>query len=508
MPTEISYHIADFKVDDEIKILELGNAFYGSNLSERAQHGVDNKAAMLKHAAQFGPIELIFPELRSFRHSRIRWETSDWELPQYLRTMPIPTNPKQIHFVDDCFMEPVMECIQEKHDAYLEQGKNSQLVFDGAIDTFYLCDRNKRIFNTLLDLNGLKPIQPETWFYQLDSAEPFIPPSNIPFFIVKPMQESLGKGVMLVANKELPALLEALKTGANYAKDVGDIDYYARSKNRGILIQQFCPGKLIQHNGKLFRPTARAVFAVVREGNQTYIDILDIFWKLPKTAVQSETPIPEQSVSYSGNSNQVISQISVEKSTYQAIESALREKLMALSTAIYNYDIKSYLFKLDEKKQHDEIRYYLDNYGHVRVRRLDQEFVKLILAIDENKAKRFLVEQAKHFALPWHLEFKNLFLKKWIQDNLAELDPELLMNLREFFSKSKEALAGSGRADEEEVLKEYTSFIEQIDALLALKEKKQEAQAPSFKQSSTQTFFKDGKAELSDKTLTLDVTYS
>ncbi|ARH00867.1 hypothetical protein [Legionella micdadei] len=99
-------------------------------------------------------------------------------------------------------------------------------------------------------------------------------------------------------------------------------------------------------------------------------------------------------------------------------------------------------------------------------------------------------------------------MKKWIQDNLAELDPELLMNLREFFSKSKEALAGSGRADEEEVLKEYTSFIEQIDALLALKEKKQEAQAPSFKQSSTQTFFKDGKAELSDKTLTLDVTYS
>ncbi|KTD26301.1 MULTISPECIES: hypothetical protein [Legionella] len=503
MPTEISYHIADFKVDEEIKILELGNAYYGSNLSERARHGFDNKATMLKHAAQYGPIELTLPETRSFRHARYRWDDdNNWELPQYLKEIPTPSNPKQIHLVDDCFTHTIMDCIQETHDAFLEQGKDSHLVFDGAIDTFYLCDRNKRIFNKLLDLNGLKHIQPETWFYQLDSATPFIPPAHISYFIIKPMQESLGKGVMLVANADLPALLKALKTGTKYVKDVGDIDYYEQSKNKDILIQQFCPGKVIHHNGKPYRPTARAVFAVVRDGDQTRVDILDIFWKLPQKSVQSECATPGESVSYSGNSTEVVSQISLEKSDYQAVEGALKEKLMALSTAIYHDDIKSYLFKLNETKQLDEIRYYLDNYGHVRVRRLDQELVTLMRSVDDNKAKRFLVEQAKSFALPWHLEFKNLFLKKWIQDNLAQLGLVLLNDLREFFEKNKASLDGSTRKDKEEIIQESTFFIEQIDALLTRKE------ISSLKESPTQTFFKEGSNGKAEEIPTGNLSYS
>jgi hypothetical protein len=486
MPTELSYHIADFKIGDnnEIKILELGNAFYGSNLLER-NATFNNHEAMLKHAAQYGSLEIKFPVFRSFSHSMKNDTIS--EISVSLRKFynaSTPVNPKIYLIKDSALMLTAgVEFIQEQHDEFLEKG-NTDILFDGAIDTFYLCDRNKRILNKILQLNELEHYQPETWFYELASSEDFVPPSNIPFFIIKPMNESLGKGVLLVANEDLLALLKALKMGSDFLKQVGDIGYYRTESKGKVLIQRFYPGKTIVHQGQSYFPTARAVFAVVKQNDDLVADIIDIFWKLPIHSIQSDLPTASESVSYSGDLSSVQSQISLETDDYELVKKELKEKLAVLSRAIYRYDVKSYLFKLYETEQFSEIKYYLDHCATQRVRALDQELISLILAVDEKKAKAFLVTQAKYFAFPWHLNFKNICLKTWIEENLTQLEPSLLIDLQEFFNHNKKTIAAAPRNDRQEVMEYCDVFLTNISKALANPSK-----IKCYKQYEEQTFF-------------------
>lgn len=507
MPLEISYHIVDFKVDDNIKILELGNAFYGSNLSERSAV-FNNNEAMLKHAALYGTVKIKTPVYRSFRHFSANSEM-DSEPYAFLKEQTGPSSP-EIIVVDDALLmlSAGMEYIQELHDAFMAEGSNDRIVFDGTIDTFYLCDRNKRIFNKILELNNLQQFQPETWCYDPGSPEPFIPPVDIPYFVIKPMKESMGKGVMLVANQDVLPLLEALKTGSEFPQKVGDRDYYLRSQNKQVLIQRFYPGKLLEYNSLFYRPTARAVFAVVKKDDALSVDILDIFWNLPEKPAYDRIPAASDSISYGGHSSEVRSQVSLEKNDYEQMEKVLKEKLLAVSSSIYNQDIKGYLLKLQETKQLDEISYYLDIYSHVRVARLDEEFISLILSVDEKKARAFLVGQAMDFALPWHLNYKNICLKTWVEVNLAQLEPRLLKDLLDFFKNNKQTITGSGTKDKEIIIREYDFFINRIIDILAAVEKVQEIRVENtgFKQNATQTFFKK-PAEVTKAIVTTDLTY-
>lgn len=495
MLEEISYHIVDFKVQDEnLILLELGNALYGSNLSERNQT-FNNTKAMLKHAAHLGTLNQTNPVSRSLKHSKTNMDY-DYEMPSFLKKIKSPESPV-IFLIDDASFtsDPLHEYIQELHDELKEKGATTKVVFDGTIDSFYLCDRNKRIFRELLLLNGLQDFLPETWYFDPEIENTFEPPADIPFFIIKPMNESLGKGVMLVPSENIQALLQALKTNSRFSASVGDIDHYYGKKDKKVLIQRFYPGNAIQYLGKTYCPTGRAVFAVVKKEDSLAVDILDIFWKLPLTPLLNNIPAKDSSVSYAGRDSKIKSKISLEASTYNKIKLALKEKLTTMSVAIYRFDIKSYLSKLYETEKINEINYYLDNYSHVRVQRLDEELINLILSVDKERANTFLVQQSKRFAFPWHLKFINACLKKWVMNNLTELSHGLLSDLLTFFKEQKNVLEDSPWNDKEEKIEEYTIFIEKIESILSQKPKPDNF---NYQFNNNDVFFKNKAVETAD----------
>lgn len=480
MLTHLSYHILDFKVEEIIHPqtaelteriigLELGDAFYGSNLRGRKET-FDNHRAMLRHAAQHGRLHLDHPVYRNFKHSMANSERGLKNLPDYLNTIQSPE--KCVHFITDVQqMETAgFECIQERQAQFRETNA-PDVVFGGAIDSFFVCNNNKQVLNTLLTLQAHPHLQPETWFYEIDQEEPFSPPANIPFFIIKPSNESLGEGVLLVPNHELLSTLQALKNREPLASHLGNTDYYQHHPEVKLLIQRFYPGKTVSHDKKNYRPTGRAVFAVVRHKDEISVEILDIFWKLPSNAIQSDMPAARESISYckpssfNAQAQAVVGQISLSNEEYPAVKNALQDYLLALSQCLYGMDLHDYVQTLYEAKKFNEISYYLKHCSRTRVQRLDQAFIDIILEANKEAAHFFLVEQAKTYALAWHLNHKNTFLAKWLQDNLKQLGPDLLADLKQFLTTSAGSMQEAPILNKQEIAEHYQCLLSTIHSL-------------------------------------------
>lgn len=437
--TQLSYHICDFIVTDtgQIILLELGNAIHLSNFEGRRTHnGVHVEKEILKHARTKAFITERWPVLRSQLHMRAiqryfadddcaRLNGGDKSSKEQMELVS-PSTRHHYH----------LELTQELRakNAFL---KNNLMVLDGAVDMLFVCDRNKRLLHSFLSLNNLQKYQPRTWYYNTQSFEPFNVPPGISYFVIKESNGSLAEGTFLCPVKDILTVLNAIKLKSpklapGYEPIV--LHYCAEDGYANVIIQEFCPGRKIDG----YQATARAVFAVYKTGASHNLvvkaEIIDMFWQLALKPAVSAEPVYEEYISAKGYqqpkhncwpSMSVLDHSNIEKQLLPILEEIA-------NTAYRKMDIKEYLLTLYRNNRMEDLDYYLSFYPHIRIDRLNETLCNLLISVESGKL--FLLEQAQYYALPFHLNFPQRDLRKWLVHNIEvyQETPALLYNLLSF----------------------------------------------------------------------------
>ncbi len=475
---EVSYHICDFieTSDGKIYLLEFGNAITNSNFKVRdALNKVDTLAKILSHVSSSEGLNLG-PILYETHSKRVLKNYAEMDN-DYPGEVVNTEKPHTIVINGGLYETP--EYIQEQFAAKKEGlnfFKPQGLLLDAAPDMVFICDMNKRILNKVLELGNVSFLQPKTWVF--DGSKDELPsiPTDLQYLIIKPDNSSRAEGLLLVQRKDLDKILLAIKTRnprvLSYDQQIlyaKYLEYYSMSNNHRntILIQEFCPGRLVSEKDHKFRVTGRAVFAVVKENNALKICMVDLFWQFPLEPMANDSKLartncisdyPDELHELSRNP-QFNCCPSVTTEDRAVLEPKLVKALHQAFTCVYQFDVKQYLQQLVDTKQESEIRFFLSYCGHFRVNRLDKEFIELIFKVDGSLAKTFLLEQAKRYTLAHHIRFPQKILNQWLKDNISLLNPEERLDLKKFFDNQIESMR-------EHVNQEYMQYVTEFLGLI------------------------------------------
>ena len=122
-------------------------------------------------------------------------------------------------------------------------------------------------------------------------------------FVIKPLGEFKGRGVIIVDADKLDQTLRIIlhnKKGQwrSVDKYIDELYNYwhhvIRSNNSHFLVEEYCPSKTIELEGKLYDPTMRVVFALQYSEGTMHVTYFDAFWKFPTRALSDEVSLTEK----------------------------------------------------------------------------------------------------------------------------------------------------------------------------------------------------------------------
>jgi hypothetical protein len=447
--TQLSYHICDFLQDDNgrLYILEFGDAYYNSSFNGRLQFSkIDTRNKLIpEHIATLGKIKHKFESMRSMRHAMklMRYYEDD----DFSQEEAPVINQQEIHIIigtDDGY---TMKDIQESyaHNKTQTSLTPPAIILSGSNDMMFLINRDKRILNTMLSLNGLNTLQPRSWNFDCKPDVVFVAADDVTHFVIKPTDRTLSEGILVVAREDLTLVLNAIThqdisqfTPAQLELYKEGIIFYAKAMHKNLLIQELHLGKTVTFDhgaGPVAHHTAvRAVFAVIQEDEKLNVEIVDIFWQLAMAPAN-----PQQLTNAS-----VISTKARQKPTFncwpsldaadkESIESKLLPMLKNIMQTANTMDVRSYVLTLAQQNKTADIEYFLKYYGRIRVNRLDQEYIDAISKINLPLAQQYLLEQVQDYLLGHHLQFvQDKVLEQWLVSAVPTFSPELITQLREF----------------------------------------------------------------------------
>jgi len=172
------------------------------------------------------------------------------------------------------------------------------LVIDGRANTVDLYAGDKFLTNTLFegDLARYRPgwkMFPKQ--YRRDLADSIRRDMPAQRYVIKPLEASRGRGVLVVESDALDDVLKKILTRDNAAEKArvkmeefrivdGEDDpyeYWVIDKNPVFLIETCEASKPVRANGEQYDGTMRMVFTLTRNKGDTSIDFIDAYWKLP-----------------------------------------------------------------------------------------------------------------------------------------------------------------------------------------------------------------------------------
>jgi hypothetical protein len=125
---------------------------------------------------------------------------------------------------------------------------------------------------------------------------------NIPaqYYVIKPVNSSMGKGIVMVEKNNLAHTLSIIcrKNKDLPTTNEPTLEYWKHDKSSMFLVEEFVPSKPIYANDKWYDPTMRIAFIVSEDGNGTDMAFLDAYWKLPAKALTEEGTLTEKHKSH------------------------------------------------------------------------------------------------------------------------------------------------------------------------------------------------------------------
>ncbi|MFA6263248.1 MAG: hypothetical protein WCW33_02030 [Candidatus Babeliales bacterium] len=135
------------------------------------------------------------------------------------------------------------------------------------------------------ELEGYKPryrIFPKEYSFTVALEILHILNSN--HIVLKPVNASLGSGIVMVEPQELDHALRIICRKEDGAKDQGDqtsFAYWAQDHEKFFIVEEFVASKKIFVDHKPYDPTMRVAFVLCNNAGTPSINFLDAYWKLP-----------------------------------------------------------------------------------------------------------------------------------------------------------------------------------------------------------------------------------
>jgi hypothetical protein len=120
-------------------------------------------------------------------------------------------------------------------------------------------------------------------------------------FVIKPINASLGHGIIIVEKEDLDKTLHLI---FNNKKDLkpykNDMSYYYWFKTHGakFLVEEYAPSKIITVENKSYDPTMRVVFCLLNNAGTIYVKFFDAYWKLPSKSLEDVGSLTEKHKSH------------------------------------------------------------------------------------------------------------------------------------------------------------------------------------------------------------------
>jgi hypothetical protein len=440
--TQLSYHICDFIQDanGRIYVLEFGDAYYNSSFEGRLEFSkVNVKAKIDEHINRTGVLKHRWNTIRSLRQvSNLRRYFEDLDAPE---DAPADPNRQQVTVVmgerDGLHMEEIQELAAQ--NKVTQAQVLPVIIMNGSSDTMFAINRDKKMLHTLLSLNGLSELQPRTWYFDCQPNSVFVAADDITHFIIKPTDESLADGILIVAKEDLTIVLNAIAlqnttslTPAQAELYKENINFY-KNKNKNLLIQELCLSETISNH----YAAGRAVFAVIQEDGKLRIDMLDLFWQLAVEPAQAEkltfSSVISAKARFHPKFNCWPSMTPAEKASLEPELTNTLSKIMQAASAM---DIHDMVMKLAEQNRKTDIEYLLKHNSRFRVERLDQQYIAIISQINLPLAQQYLLEQAQYYLLGHHLVFaQDGALAQWLETGAANLSVKSKTQLQAFIQR-------------------------------------------------------------------------
>jgi hypothetical protein len=108
--------------------------------------------------------------------------------------------------------------------------------------------------------------------------------------VLKPVNASLGSGIVMVEPSELDHVLRVILKEEDYAKgqnDATNFAYWAKDHEKFFIAEEFVASKKIFIDHKPYDPTMRVAFVLFNNAGIPCINFLDAYWKLPTKSLDA-----------------------------------------------------------------------------------------------------------------------------------------------------------------------------------------------------------------------------
>lgn len=160
--------------------------------------------------------------------------------------------------------------------------------------------------------------------YVKNVADQIVNDKKINYYVVKPVNGSMGQGILFIQAKDLlKTLMYVLKKGKNNKNKDKDLSYWAKNKSSYCLVEEFVPSKTVIADGIPYDPTMRVIFVLCYDNNVPRIDILGAYWKTPPLALNEVGKFIEKHKSHAAK--QKYSALPVDPEDYKKVTEIMQQ---------------------------------------------------------------------------------------------------------------------------------------------------------------------------------------
>lgn len=119
---------------------------------------------------------------------------------------------------------------------------------------------------------------------------------NSQYIVIKPINASLGRGIVAIEPPQLDCALLILCKKQNSSLAPHDEDsyaYWASDREKFFIAEEFVPSKTILVDSKPYDPTMRVAFVLFNNAGTPCVSFLDAYWKLPTKSLNEQGTFTE-----------------------------------------------------------------------------------------------------------------------------------------------------------------------------------------------------------------------
>lgn len=192
--------------------------------------------------------------------------------------------------------------------------------------------RSKQSTSTLFDDQIHASFKPKFKIYNKkyheNLASTIIEDLGCDVFVIKPVNASLGYGVIIVDKADLESTLQLiLRDYDKLAALCNDRSYshWKTETSKQFIVEEFALSKTIMVNGKPYDPTMRVVFSLINNNGVISIKFFDGYWKLPVKALDEEGTLIEKHKSQIATHRE--SSVKVDPQDFQQVQAIMSQHL-------------------------------------------------------------------------------------------------------------------------------------------------------------------------------------